>query len=246
MDGFSEKLHQQIEASLHANENTGRPSLMMEHMQLLQKKKAEENLILDRISKEEEHMRQIKEGEDKKRRKKEKKKKRKKEKKERRKEKKKRRYENSSSSESSSDNDVESNLGDPIKATMALEKKKLEDLDKKRQEKKNRMDIKRRKLEEEEAADRESRQDRTDQERLREWQEAELNKKYSELSIKIIEGPVEAMQKTKDPDQESIPLNYFSQNKMVAWEYPGPYGVGISYAPLIGAPARDGGSDDEW
>jgi len=41
MDGFTERLHQQVEASLKQNAE-GPPSLMMVHLELLQKKKDEE------------------------------------------------------------------------------------------------------------------------------------------------------------------------------------------------------------
>jgi hypothetical protein len=245
MDGFSEKLHQQVEASLRANESAGRQSLMMQHMMMLQKKKDEEALILNQILQEEEQRREIEEIEEKKRRKKDKKKKKKAEKKQRKKEKKKRRQESSSSSDSeSSDSDIDPNK-DPIKAALALEKKKLEELNRKKEDKKSRSDAKRRKREEEAALELEYWEEQRDQERLREWQEAELFKKYSELSIEMIEGPIESL-KVEEPVRERIPLRFFARNKMVAWEYPAPGGLGTSFAPLIGAPAREGDSDDEW
>jgi hypothetical protein len=45
MDGFTERLHQQVEASLKRNEE-GPPSLMLVHLELLQRRKDEEAAIL--------------------------------------------------------------------------------------------------------------------------------------------------------------------------------------------------------
>ena len=48
-------------------------------------------------------------------------------------------------------------------------------------------------------------------------------------------------------DLATIPLHYFSRDRSVAWEYPGPGGVGTSYAQLIGvSKAREDCSEDEW
>ena len=138
-------------------------------------------------------------------------------------------------------------------AAMELERRKVGELQRKEEEKRAKIEAKRQRKESELRAARERAGDEEDRERLRQWQEAELHRERLEVSDQMLCDPPEALRVATDEEdtggaapQRRIPLRYFSRNRLVAWEYPGPGGVGVTFAPLIGVAAGAVDSDDEW
>jgi hypothetical protein len=273
MDGFSEKLHNQVKASLIQNSD-GPKSLMMVHMEQLQAKKAAEAAAevayLEDCQQLEEEERERQKGRKKKSKKKDKKSRKKKDKK------RKRRHQDSSSETASSESDDAGVSGgrckDPlVRAAMDLEKQKVHELRRKEEEKRAKSDAKRRRRESEAMKAADAADAASERARLEEWQDAELHRRRIAVSDKMltspeyvdVEGAAEAIgalslpgafvplptssSPTGPPKPERVPLHYFTQNTAVAWETPGAGGVGIRFAPLIGVtPGAAAGSEDEW
>jgi septal ring factor EnvC (AmiA/AmiB activator) len=244
MNGFPEKLTKEIEASL-SSVKAGPPSLMMIHLQNLQRKKDEEAKQLADYQEDMRVLEREREKEDKKKKKKDKKKRKKEKKEKKMKEKRRKRDSDSDTSASDSENGEEDEL---VKASMALERKKLEDIRLKEEERRMRIEAKRRRRVEEESAAMETRDAEVDKERLRKWQESELHSRRLELSEALLSGPISAMRLNDlNAPHERIPLKYLSQHQTMSWELPAP-GGGIIFAPLIGVPVGAGAdsSDGEW